>query len=138
VDNDRGLTRVMVVLCNRVHGVVGVGPFLVDTLHSAVAYGAAIVPGNFRTHWNRLERSFLPCSHDASPAWVSKSALAHDFIGSVHDFVRVVKDRSPIRPPARRSAFAMIDGLEQEVHRLDAKATAGPNLVGLRDAFTLL
>lgn len=69
VDNDRGLARVMVVLCNRVHSVIGVGPFLVDTLHSAVSYRAAIVPGNFRTHWNRLERSFLFCSHDASPAW---------------------------------------------------------------------
>jgi hypothetical protein len=38
VDNNRGLARVMVVLCNRVHGVVGVGPSLVDALHSAVPY----------------------------------------------------------------------------------------------------
>lgn len=67
VDNDRRLTRVMIVLCNRVHGAVGVGSFPVDALYSAVAYSAAIVPGNFRTHWNRLERSFLRCSHDASP-----------------------------------------------------------------------
>ena len=87
VDNARRLTRVMVVLCNRIHGVVGVGPFLVDTLYSTVPYGAAVVPGNFSTHWNRLERSFLRCSHDASRL-VSKSALTHDFIGSVHDFVR--------------------------------------------------
>ena len=59
----------MVVLFNRVHGVVGVGPFLVDTLYGAVAYGAAIVPGNFRTRRDRLERSLLRCGHYASPAW---------------------------------------------------------------------
>src|SRR6185437_7466502 len=36
VDNDRRLTRVMIVLCNRVHGAVGVGSFPVDALYSAV------------------------------------------------------------------------------------------------------
>src|SRR5665213_2912791 len=75
VDNDRRLIWMMVVLFNRVHGVVGVGPFLVDTLYSAVAYGAAIVPGNFRTYWDRLERSFLRCSHDVSPARLASHTM---------------------------------------------------------------
>lgn len=70
VDNGCRLTRMVVVLCNRVHGVVGAGPFLVDSLDSAVTYRAAIVPGNFRTHWNRLERRFFHGSHAASPACV--------------------------------------------------------------------
>ena len=59
MDNDRRLSRMMIVLRNRVHGVFGVGAFLVDTLHRAVADGAAIVPGYFRTHRDRLERSFF-------------------------------------------------------------------------------
>src|SRR6476646_9933751 len=83
VDNDRRLTRVVVVLCDRVHGVVGVGSFPVDTFYSAVAYGAAIVPGNFRTRWNRLERSFLRFGHYASPAW-SVDPHSHGFPGAVH------------------------------------------------------
>jgi len=67
VDNDRWLTRVVIVLRNRVHGGGGVGSLLVDTLYSAVAYSAAIVPGYFRPYWNRLESSLLRCSHDVSP-----------------------------------------------------------------------
>ena len=69
VDHDRRLTRMMVVLCNRVHRVVGVGPVLVDTLNGAVANGTAIVPGNLRACRDRLERGFLGRSHVAAPAW---------------------------------------------------------------------
>lgn len=67
MDNDRRLTRVMVVLCNGVHGVIGVGPFLVDAHDGAVPYGAAIVLSDFRAYGNRLECSFLRGRHCASP-----------------------------------------------------------------------
>ena len=63
VDYDRRLTRVIVVLCNRVCGVVGVSALLVHTFYRTVAYGAAVMPRHFRTYWNCLERSFFRFSH---------------------------------------------------------------------------
>ena len=63
VDDDRWLTRVIVVLCDRVHSAVGVGAFLVHALHGAVANCAAVMPSHFRTQWNCLKRNLLYCSH---------------------------------------------------------------------------
>ena len=95
VDDDRRLTRVMVVLCNRVHGVVGVGAFLMDTLYRAVTYGAAVMPSHFRTHWNCLERSFFRCSHSGSPA-CSTNPRSTQFPGSGEILVVTVGVRRPL------------------------------------------
>ena len=76
MDDDRRLTRMMIMLLDRVHGVVGIGASFVNTPYRAVTDGAAVVPSHFRTHRDRLERSFLRCSHTFSLVLCVKRSLA--------------------------------------------------------------
>lgn len=68
VVDDCRLACVMVVLGNRIHRIVGVGPHLVHALDGTVAYGTAVVPRDVGTDWNRFERRLLAGSHGVAPA----------------------------------------------------------------------